>query len=244
MKIVFLIVALVLIAGCQTRSISNSGYDHGRDYYGGNSNPLYQGELTDFDVLGVKATNDVSEQDIQNALRASKKELRISEGDSLLVIQSGALIPDNVMVHHLERHFDVSVFSGVPAQDKSDQLSYSKSLRLSAAKAGIPNIMVYWGVLESGTRNLATKNVSWVPLVGWALPDETQLMRIRLKVAFLDVESGQWDIFVPESFDDSAVSSIMGRESSDQDQVIKLKELSYKSAVESFVQRFSSQDHD
>jgi hypothetical protein len=50
------LVITVLLSGCSVRSISNSGYNPG-GYYprGGDNNPFYKGELSEFDVLGIDA---------------------------------------------------------------------------------------------------------------------------------------------------------------------------------------------
>jgi hypothetical protein len=101
-------------------------------------------------------------------------------------------------------------------------------------------IFCYWGVIDSAVEREATKVVSWVPLVGSVIPDETQLMRIRLKVALIDVRSGQWSMFAPEAFVDSALSAALIRAQSDQKQVALLKEKAYKAAVEAFVARYAS----
>ena len=228
---------LVVLSGCTTRSISNSGYNQG--YYGrGGDNPLYKGELSEFDVLGIDAGKEVSEEDIASAIIGKKERLSLRKGDSLLVIQSGAMIPDQDMTESLERYFSVNVFTGVPEQDKKTNTTYAKALRLAAARAGIEKIIVYWGLLESGTANLATRTVSWVPIVGWAVPDKSQEIRIRLKVALIDVKTGQWEMFVPKAFEDKAYSAILNRESSDQQQVALLKTKAYQAAVESTLARY------
>jgi hypothetical protein len=138
----------------------------------------------------------------------------------------------------MEKYFPVSGFSGVPGQGENADARYAKSLRLAAAKAGIDKILVYWGMLETETKDLATKNVSWVPIVGWAIPDQTQEIRIRLKVALVDVKSGQWDIFVPKVFEDRAYSAYLNREQSNLQQVAQLKSKVYQAAVESIVARY------
>jgi hypothetical protein len=228
---------LVVLSGCTTRSISNSGYNQG--YYGrGGDNPLYKGELSEFDVLGIDAGKEVSEEDIASAIIGKKERLSLRKGDSLLVIQSGAMIPDQDMTESLERYFSVNVFTGVPEQDKKTNTTYAKALRLAAARAGIEKIIVYWGLLESGTANLATRTVSWVPIVGWAVPDKSQEIRIRLKVALIDVKTGQWEMFAPKAFEDKAYSAILNRESSDQQQVALLKTKAYQAAVESTLARY------
>ncbi len=233
------IVFLLFLSGCATRSISNSGYNQ-QGYYGGGraDNPFYKGELSEFDVLGIDAGKEITEQEIAVAASSRKERLTLRKGDSILLIQSGAMIPDQDMTESADKYFMVSVFTGVPEQDKKSNQSYAKSLRLAAAKAGIGKILVYWGVLESGTKNLATKSVSWVPIVGWALPDQSQEIRIRLKVALIDVKTGQWEIFVPKVFEDTAYSASLNRESSDQQQVALLKTKAYQAAIESTLARY------
>jgi hypothetical protein len=111
-------------------------------------------------------------------------------------------------------------------------------LRLAAAKGGYEMIFCYWGVLESAVEGHATKLVSWVPIVGMVVPDETQRMQIRLRVAIVDVRTGSWSMFAPTPFEDSALSASMIRRQSDQEQVALLKDKAYKQAVEAFVARY------
>ena len=229
---------LVLVVGCTTRSISDSGYP-GHGYYGAKqSNPFYKGEISEFDVLGVDPDSSITDDDIDTVLHESPRRKLLRKGDSILLIQSGAIIPDQEMIEQMEKSFSVSVFTGVPEKDKKENQSYSKSLRLSAAKAGIGTIVVYWGILESGIEDLATKSVSWLPIVGSAVPDEAQKMRIRLKVAVIDVRSGQWEIFTPRRIDDKSYSGRFNREHSDQEQVASLKAAAYENASNGVVARF------
>lgn len=239
-KLGLLVILLLLVAltGCTTRSISNSGYNPGGYYVRGANNPLYKGELSEFDVIGIDASKEITEQDIVAAATASKIRLSLRKGDSVLLIQSGAMIPDQDMTESAGKHFSVSVFTGVPEQGKKPEVSYAKALRLAAAMAGIEKILVYWGVLESGTKNLVTKTVSWVPIVGLAVPDQAQEIRIRLKVALVDVKTGQWEIFVPKVFEDTAYSASLTRERSDQHQVTLLKTKAYQTAIEGILARY------
>jgi len=237
--LLMLLLFFVVLSGCATRSISNSGYNPGGYYSRGTDNPLYKGELSEFDVLGIDAGKEITEQDILAAASAGKSRLTLRKGDSILLIQSGAMIPDQDMTASAERYFSVSVFTGVPEQGKKTNASYAKALRLAAAGAGIEKILVYWGVLESGTKNLITKSVSWVPLAGMAIPDQAQELRIRLKVALIDVKTGQWDIFVPKVFEDTAYSASLTRARSDQQQVELLKTKAYQAAIEGTLARYS-----
>ena len=235
----FLICAIVsVLVGCTTRSISDSGYPQGGYYGSRSSNQLYQGELSEFDVIGVDAGAAPSDKDIADAFSNSTARIELRKGDSLMLIQSGAMIPDSEMIQHMEKSFSVSVFTGVPERSKESNASYSRSLRLAAAKAGIGTIVVYWGVLESGIENLGTKTVSWVPIVGSVLPDEAQTMRIRLKVGVVDVKTGRWEMFTPRSLDDRSYSARIIREQSDQAQVQALKEAAYTLAAEGILARY------
>jgi hypothetical protein len=237
--IVLAMAMLIVLSGCATqRSVSSSGYYPGGNNGRGGDNPLYKGELSEFDVLGIDPGKEITEQDIAAAASGKKERLSLREGEPLLLIQSGAMIPEQEMTSRLEKYFPVSVYTGVPEQGNKAEGSYAKALRFAAAKAGIDKILVYWGMLETETRDLATKNVSWVPIVGWVIPDQTQLIRVRLKVALVDVKSGQWEVFVPKVYEDTAYSASLDREQSGLQQVAQLKSKLYQAAVESIVARY------
>lgn len=233
-----LLILIILISGCSTRSISNTKYSGNGSYQKNSSNPFYKGELSEWKVLGINPSQQLSEAHIHEALAQSQR-VSVRRGSGIMLVQSGALIPDDTMVENLERYYKVAVFTGVP-EDSEDSWSYANTLRFAAAQGGYESILVYWGLLEAAQENLATKSVSWVPIVGWVLPDETQHMRIRLKVAVIDVRSGSWDMFSPEPFTDEAFSGYISREGSDQAQVALLKEKAYVAAVEDLVKRYAN----
>ncbi len=234
---VLIIVSALVLSGCATRSISDSRYRSDSGYRSQvSSNPLYKGELSEFQVLGIDPAAKITQDDINQAFE-TKKRLSLPKGSSIMLIQSGAIIPDEPMVKALEKYYNVSVFSGVPLSAVKND--YAMALRLSAARGGYETVVVYWGLLETAKKGYATKSVSWVPLVGGAVPDEGQQMRIRLKVAVVDVKDGKWDMFSPEPFEDAAVSARFTRESSDQGQVGLLKNKAYEAAAEELVKRFS-----
>ena len=83
-------------------------------------------------------------------------------------------------------------------------------------------------MLESARINQATKFVSWVPVVGYAVPDERENMRIRLKAAIIDVASGHWTFITPTPIESAGFSSLYSREDKDQSLVNTLKEAAYK----------------
>lgn len=236
--VVFML-ALLALAACETRSISDSGYRAGGSGRG-SSNPFYRGELTAYDVLGIDADKPVSDDDIRKALSA-KQPLAARKGSAVMLVQSGAAFPDHDMVAALERYYTVAAFSGVPAQASSnpEAAKYAQLFRLAAAKGGYQTIVVYWGVLESASQGSGGKIVSWLPVVGGSIPDQSQVMRIRLMVAVIDTASGQWDTFTPEPFVDEASSAERRRAVSDQQQVALLKDKAYKAAAETLAQRYS-----
>jgi len=245
LRLAALVGVLVLLIGCSVRSISNSGYGAGN--HQGADNPFYKGELTELDVLGIDLAKPVSEAEIARELDRHQG-IALRKRDTLLVLQSGALIPDDPMVRALGQYFGVTPFSGVPvpgpiqtasATPGAGAPSYATTLRLAAARSGASTIICYWGLLESGVENHVTKAISWVPIVGAAIPDQSQHMRIRLKVAVIDVRSGNWSTFAPEAYVDTALSASLNRAASDQEQVALLKEQAYKAAAEQLVARYT-----
>ncbi|HVU16125.1 MAG TPA: hypothetical protein VHD32_04335 [Candidatus Didemnitutus sp.] len=223
-RLVLLVAAVALLAGCESRSISNSGYNHG---YG--QGPWgYHGELSEFEVVGVSDTTNVSDDQIAAALKI-KPVVRLDRTSRVLLIQSGADFPDQPMQASLEASFAVAPFSGRPPRNPEPGVSYSKSLRLAAARGGYDKIICYWGVLESEKKSEATKGISWVPIVGYAIPDETESMRIRLKAVLIDTATGNWVMIQPEPVGDRQASAIFTRERNDQELVERLKELGYQS---------------
>src|SRR5688572_19943168 len=92
-----LLACLVLLAGCESRSISDSGYR--RSGHSGYTGPSYdyRGELTELDILGPASASDATETNIVKSLRSSKRPV-LKRGDKLILIQSGALVPDHEML--------------------------------------------------------------------------------------------------------------------------------------------------
>src|SRR6266516_2919357 len=249
---VVVLAACALLAGCaSTRSISNSGYrEPGTASHTspqGYSDPAfaYRGELSEFDLLGVARDQTAFEEDIQQALDKARP-IRLKPQSTILLIQSGAMFPDGPMVAELSKHFTVVPFSGrPPAKDAigslepRDSAGMSRSLRLAAARAGAETILCYWGILESAQEKMATKAVSWVPLVTWFVPDERQHVRIRLKLALVDVRSGDWSVLSPPPFDSNALSVVPRRAVADQKLVERLKNQAYDASVEELMRIYS-----
>lgn len=242
MKLRFLAISFLSLTllGCQqTRSISDSGYK--KPSAGFMSAPAHYpappSELSELDVLGIDPQNTVREQDIQDALNAHTG-LQLRKGGSILLVQSGAAYPDAGMVQHMEENFTVVSFSGIPSYVPPETETpagkgtpYSRLLRLAAARGGCESIVCYWGILESAKENLSTKTVSWLPVVNWMLPDERQHMRIRLKIAVMDVRTGAWTMLTPEAFQDDRINTHVRRAGADQRLVETLKAKAYEAGA-------------
>ncbi len=240
----------LLFAGCATkRSISDSGY---REENTGRTHPAavdpafrYRGELSEFDLLGITHDQFTTEEQIRDALDAAKK-VELHPSSSILLIQSGAAIPDGAMTTSLSKHFAVVPFSGIPGglgrvdeQNGSyERESFARALRLAAARGKNDIILCFWGTLESANQNLTTHTVSWVPVVGWMLPDKREHMRILLKMALIDVRTGNWTLFSPEPFQETRLSTTVNRETADQKLVERLKSEAYSASAEELVKRF------
>jgi hypothetical protein len=250
-----LLIAGALLAGCaQTRSISNSAYREQPGFFGdrapaSGSDPAftYRGELSEFDVLGITRGTVASDTEIERTLTSAKR-IRLRPGNSILLIQSGAMFPDGPMVGELSKHFRVVPFSGVPPAtplsrigqlESRDGGSFSRSLRLAAAQGGNDMILCYWGILESENAKLATKTISWVPVLNWIVPDEKEHMRLRLNLALVDVRTGDWAMLSPEPVEDSKISRSPRRNVADQKLVESLKQRAYSAGAKELLRQYA-----
>lgn len=245
-KILIIGVISACVAGCaKTRSISNSAY--------ANSNMLsyaYRGELSEFDLLGIDRNQFVTEEQIVSTLDAAKS-IQLRRDETVLLIQSGAAFPDSEMANAMGAHFRVVPFSGIPPREmdgggsqERDRPAFNRSFRMAAAQAGAEHIVCYWGALESMRENMETKVVSWVPVLGWMIPDENQAMRIKVKMAVIDVRTGAWSVFSPDSVVDiSGRSNRFNRGKKDQKQVVELKAKAYSKGVEGLLAAYQEHIH-
>lgn len=176
--------SILFLASCgSTTSISNVGH-----------NSLYRGELSETDVLGLPARGEITEAEIRSALAgASSGRVGLRSGESVLLVQSGALKPDPEMQSAFERRFRVTACSGVPEgggakQERPDP----KRIRRAAARAGATKIVCVWGLLESAEDSTGLDVVTWVPLVGSFIPDKRTVTRLTLRGLVMDTASGRW----------------------------------------------------
>jgi len=231
-QICVVLVAMVVSTGCMsTRSISDSGYS--RWGY----NDTYLGEISEFSLIGVDPAQAITDEEINRQFQ-ERVVLKVPQGSAVMLVQSGALFPDEPMQTAMAAHYRLVPFSGIVTKGQSET-NMARAFRLAAARGGIDYLACYWGVLEAEQYDLATKTVSWVPIVGRAVPDETQNMRIRLKLILVDVRSGQWTMIAPEPISSHSISGRSRREQADQHQVAELKQAGYAALVDEFVEEFS-----
>lgn len=119
--------------------------------------------------------------------------------------------------------------------DAKDAPDYARALRLAAAQGGYDYVLCCWGVLEAEQKNLPSKGVSWVPVLGRSVPDQSQRMRLRLKAVLLDARTGRWVMVAPPPAESDAASNRSNRAQTDQSQVQKLKEEGYKALIEELI---------
>jgi hypothetical protein len=149
------------------------------------------------------------------------------------------MFPDPEMIRELDVYYAVSAFSGVPQPTPATvQVPYAQLFRLAAAKGGFGAIVIYWGILESASKGLGGKAISWLPVIGGVVPDETEHMRIRLMTVVIDTRTGQWESFTTEPIDEEATSNQHGRAASDQEQVALLKAKAYHAAAQALIARY------
>ncbi len=236
MKKRFILIGLLFIflGGCVTKSISETGYAQSESN-GRVSNTQRSKELNELQVLGIKNLSAITEENISEVL-ATSSPVELPKGSSILLIQSGADFPDSEMVESMSEYWDVNIVSG--SNDKYSEGNLNKALRFIAASGGNKHLIVYWGIVETAKKTLGTRGISWVPLVGWIIPDENTQMRISLKFAIIDVEKGSWKMFQPSAVEKEFMSTFIDRKGKEQQKVIELKKLVYADAAKKVFEKF------
>ncbi len=116
--------------------------------------------------------------------------------------------------------------------------THAQVMRLAAAQSGINTIMVYWRYLESGVINHQTKLISWIPIAGMIIPDETKYMRLRIKVCLIDVKTGQWEAFHPKVVNGQILTGAFNRDPANQKQLNNLIDQAYTKTVEALLAEY------
>lgn len=231
-KLIGLAVAGVFFTGCTTNVAYRSADFSGDKAYKKNS-PVGP-QLKENEVLGLRATEKLSDEEIQRVLDETRA-LRVKSGSTILLVQSGVDHPDKAMVEELSNHFTVVPHTGIPSEIRSDGDDISKALRLAAAQSKAEAILVYWGKLELKRDDLPTSIVSWVPVIDFTVPDEYQKVRMHLKLALIDVRTGNWATFRTEPIESESLTTRYAREHEPKWPLESVKRRLYETSVRKLV---------
>ena len=94
-------------------------------------------------------------------------------------------------------------------------------------------MLCFWGILEISRNDLATKTVTWLPVIDIFVPDQKEHVRCHLKMALVDVKSGAWSILRTEPVETEALTTGWSREHIDAPEIRALKARSHEAAVQS-----------
>ena len=224
-------VGLVLI-GCESNVAYRSADFSGNKVYKKGS-PVGP-QLKENEVLGLRPSENLSDEEIQRVLEETRA-LQVRSRSTILVVQSGAAQPDKTMLDELSKVFTVVPHTGIPLEVCSEGDDIGKALRLAAAQSKAETILVYWGKLELKRDDLPTSIVSWVPVIDFAVPDEYQRMRMHLKLALIDVRTGNWSTFRTESIESDSLTTRYAREHEQKWPLENVKRRLYQTSVRKLV---------
>ncbi len=214
-----LIIITIFVFGCTTSNRSISQYQHGY-------NTSYRGEISQL--------NFIKEISISKAT-GSNTPIYISEEERVMVMQSGQLHPDSSLLVHLDTECNAIPISGIP--EKNKDLVPNVTLLDAARAGGVTKIMAYWGNVETSIKPKHSKMVSWIPIAGYYVPDESQKMRVTISAIVSDVSSGRWFNFTAHSSETEISHSIYTARRKDSEQVEKLKAEAYENIVQQLTKK-------
>ena len=234
MKAILFAVAILglLFTGCTSNVAYRSADFSGNKTYkkGAPIGP----QLKENEVLGLRASEKLTDKEIQRVLDETRS-LQLKQGSTILLVQSGAAHPDKAMIDELSNHFVVVPHTGIPSEVCSDSDDISKALRLAAAQSKAESIVVYWGKLELKRDDLPTSIVSWVPVIDFTVPDEYQRVRMHLKLALIDVRTGNWATFRTEPVESDSLTTRYAREHEQKWLLENMKRSLYQASVRKLV---------
>ncbi len=76
--------------------------------------------------------------------------------------------------------------------------------------------------------------------MNWLVPDENQHMRLRLKLALIDVRTGDWAVLSPTPVEASKLSTSPRRGVADQKLVERLKGEAYAAGAQELLRQYSA----
>lgn len=209
-------------------------------------------QLTEQEVLDIDPLIEITEHDIQQAIKeANKDSFLIAKNAPIVLVQSGANVPDASMQQEMMKYYNVSVYSGIsPTKPRSPiarkneeqillpQPNYIKSLRLAAAKARQDKIIVYWGDFELGLPDKDDTKIVWLPYNEGDIARNTKYLRYSLRFATVDVKSGMWVMYTPPNTESEFLNVAFQSHQNKLNQLNAVKEEAYAEAARRFAERF------
>ncbi|MDR0807093.1 MAG: hypothetical protein LBN41_10195 [Enterobacteriaceae bacterium] len=234
---VFIITGVLLLSGCATPDSKNPTYVSSR---------TVQAQLSDNDVFDSDLAHEITNEEIRITYDQPNMGVKLASHSPIILVQSGALVPDAVMQAEMAKYYQVSVYSGIPPTKprvKKDsegviQNNYMKSLRLVAAKGKQPTVVVYWGSLEIGIYDETSKSVLWSPYRGEKLPMNTKSLRYLMRFVAVDTRTGNWVMHSPLNTEIDYTAAPFGSQTNELVQIDELKKNAYIAAASDFSTRY------
>ncbi|AKJ41614.1 hypothetical protein [Pragia fontium] len=237
-----ILISATLISGCSSAP----------EFKSRAANLTGKSQLTEQEVLDIDPLTEITEHDIQQALKeANKDSFLIPKNSPIVLVQSGANIPDAAMQQEMMKYYNISVYSGLsPTKPKTPiarknaeqallpQPNYIKSLRLAAAKARQNKIVVYWGSFEQGLPDKDNTKIVWLPYHNGDILRETKYLRYSIRFATVDVKSGMWVMYTPPNTESEFINVAFQSSQNKLNQVTEVKESAYVEAAKNFAERF------
>lgn len=209
-----------------------------------------RGQLTDQDVFDIDPEKEITEEDIQDAIKnLNRQDFELRPYSSIILVQSGATAPDSAMQNAMMKYYRVAIHTGLrPAKSRIlrkteqaaavPQTNFMRSLRLVAAKGRQSKIVVYWGNLELGKFDEERKAIVWSRHNGGEVDGNMQYIRYLIRFAAVDVKTGEWVMYSPATTQGEFSKRTYKRTKNPDQEIEVLKQLAYKSAADDISIRF------
>lgn len=209
-------------------------------------------QLTEYEVLDIDLNQEISEEDIRTAVEIAKSQVfKLTPKSKIVLVQSGATVPDTTMQEIMMKHYRVSVYSGISQAKntpkvfkKNDQStvtsnnSFIRKLRLASARAKQDKIIVYWGKMELGRLDRESKTRVWEGYNGGSIPSSTEYLRYLVRFAIVDVNTGMWAMYSSINKEAPYKRRSINSTSEDIAQLTKVKDDAYLLSVENLLAQF------
>ena len=212
------------LLGCTTVPLANTGFSD-------TSDSRYRFDAKELNELAMLTPPKSLEGE---ATPYKPGSVHLEKGASILLIQSSAQYPEHALVSALSDYWEVSPLDGTNNILRAQ--GDNGLVRNIARSGGNSHIIVCWGAVETMDTNLLTRNVSWIPMLGWGLSDKETDVKVQVKFAVIDVVSGRWRLVQPKPLITTYQSSIMTRKGQGKTEIEAIKEELYQAAVKALVQ--------